>query len=137
MNFNFTGLEILDVSLSQPLCINSSAVIECNITISYYYRYYYNTLVYYWYYNDSLIHEANNSYTIDRTVYTSEISVSLPGIYTCEAEITNSYQTKNASLEVKLEGKSYDVHVLDYTYASYYYIRHYRVISYGLYSIQQ
>ena len=95
------------VSLSpypQPLCINSSAVIECNITLNTAIGPDLSVINYYWYHNDSLIEDSNITTTDNGTVFITQISISLPGTYTCKANITGSGQTKNASLDVKVKG---------------------------------
>ena len=83
--------------LSQPLCVNSSIMIQCNVTLDIVSS---TDLNYYWYRDDSLI--KDNQVTINNNdMFTTQISISLPGTYICKANITDSDQTKNASLEVK------------------------------------
>ena len=90
------------VSLSphpQSLCINSSAVIECTITLNTTSSYDLSVINYYWYHNDKLLNGSNIRVTDNGTIFTTQISISLPGIYTCKVNITGSDQTKNASLK--------------------------------------
>ena len=98
------------MSSSQPyLCVSSPLEIECIITL--------NTAIgpdlsvvnYYWYHNDSLIEGSNINIIAsdDQMVFTTQISISLPGTYTCKANITSSDQTKSALLDVQFKGTTY------------------------------
>ena len=90
------------VSLSpspQALCINLSAVIKCTITLNTTSSY--DLSVINWYHNERLLNGSNITVTDNGTIFTAQISISLPGTYTCKANITCSNQTKHASLEVK------------------------------------
>ena len=86
-------------SPSQPLCVDSLVMIQCNITLDIVSMS--TDLNYYWYHNDNLIEGNNITITDNETVFTTQISISLPGTYTCKANITSSDQTKLDSLEVK------------------------------------
>ena len=83
------------------VCVNSPIVIECTITLNTAIGPDLSVINYYWYHNDSLIEDS----TTDKdTILSTQISISLPGTYTCKANIAGSDQTKIVSLDVKLKG---------------------------------
>ena len=100
-----TYVKLVSLSPSpQSLCINPSAVIECTITLNTAIGPDLSVINYYWYHNDSLIGDSSITTTDNGTVFITQISISLPGIYKCNANITGSDQTKHASLDVEVEG---------------------------------
>ena len=83
------------------VCVNSSVVIECTITLNTAIGPDLSVINYYWYHNDNLIEGSSIKTTDIETIFTTQILISLPGTYICKVNITGSDQTKHASLEVK------------------------------------
>ena len=79
-------------------------MIECTITLNTAIGPDLSVINYYWYHNDSLIGDSSITTTDNETVFTTQISISLPGTYICKANITGSDQTKHASSEIKVKG---------------------------------
>ena len=94
------------------VCVNSSIVIECTITLNTAIGSDLSVINYYWYHNDNLIEDSSITTTDKDTILSTQISISLPGTYICKANITGSVQTKNVSLDVVLEGTIFVYYII-------------------------